>query len=270
MVEKDEKKNNDNSRVVGNTQENQYASFGQKLGLVIVLIILTAVLIILWFFVYKNVESTIQPNTFVNWNMPSGFELNPGPSSFWYDDNSKSLNYLGIIDDKEKEKLISLIKNINDDTELKKEIIIYSKAIDELAYKSNSTSKNYIYFLLLLGGLSGMLGVQLRSLSNFIGVACFKNKLDVSRWWPWYYLRPVTGFVLGLISVLIIESKLIFSEGMSPTGISWWPSIAFLAGFGASEFTDRLRLLTLTIFGEASKKQQNSSSNNNDNKPEGN
>jgi len=105
--------------------------------------------------------------------------------------------------------------------------------------------------LLILAGLSGVLGVLIRSIGNFVRIACFQNTLDVHRWWPWYLMRPALGFLLGLLSVLIIQARIFLPNTGSSTGTIWWLGIAILVGFGAEDFSARLRLVSQTLFGKS-------------------
>lgn len=229
------------------------ATLKQTILLALALFTLTTIVLIIWFYALVRYDKKLQTEFTVTWNAPPNLSLKSGPSSFWYDKQTKELHYRGLIDDKLKEELISLT-NVNQDSEpqLQKAVRDYSEAIDKLAYQSNEAAERLIAYLLFLGGLSGMLGTQLRSMTNFVGIACFKNQLDVSRWWPWYAIRPMVGFLLGVILVLIIEAGLFSIGETKPIGTNWWLAVAFLAGFGATDFTDRLRLLSKTLFGNSS------------------
>jgi hypothetical protein len=229
------------------------ATFHQKVWFALVLCSGTAILLGLWFYTVGRVEKKSRVETTVKLNAPSDLFLRPGPPSFWYDKQSNKLYHRGPIDDKTKEQLMGLT-NIGEsgDDRQKEAARAYSEAIDQLAYQANKDSELFMLYILFLGGLSGVLGVQLRSIVNFIGVACFKNELDVSRYWPWYWTRPMVGFILGVVSVLVIEAQLLIHNEAARAGTAWWLAVAFLAGFGASEFTDRLRLLSQTLFGKGS------------------
>lgn len=133
----------------------------------------------------------------------------------------------------------------------------FGLAIDKLAYLSNSELKYSSMYLFLLAGLGGAIGVQIRSMSNFIGVAVFKNELNVARYWPWFALRPFLGFVLGVVLVVMVKSRLFVpsdtaTQGDITQGDMWWLGITVLVGFGVYEFHERLRSLARTMFGETS------------------
>jgi hypothetical protein len=72
-------------------------------------------------------------------------------------------------------------------------ILGYKAAIDALTYRSLSDAGLYFMVLLIVAGLSGAVGVQVRATINFVRIACFHNLLDIRRWWPWYLLRPAAG-----------------------------------------------------------------------------
>jgi hypothetical protein len=107
--------------------------------------------------------------------------------------------------------------------------------------------------LFLLGGISGFLGVLMRSIFDFVGHTCYKNTLDWHRWRPWYVARPVLGFALGIVCMLFIGADLFRPAGKAPAAVAWWVGVAILAGFGADDFVKRLRLLSQTLFGRSSK-----------------
>lgn len=132
-------------------------------------------------------------------------------------------------------------------------ILGYRAAIDALTYHSLGDAGRYFMLLLVVAGLSGAVGVQVRATINFVRIACFHNLLDVRRWWPWHLLRPPLGFILGVLIVLLVQSEIFTPEGAStPAGTAWWIAIAFLVGFGAEDFSERLRLLSQTLFGKGS------------------
>lgn len=206
----------------------------------------------LWFASFHAVQSRVHHEYSVRWVPKPGTLLSPGPPSFKFDTAHKKLVTRGPIDTSMKEELVSLISS-------KGETIFppnpagtsYWRALDQLAFESNRDSNQILLLLLILGGMSGLLGVQLRSLVNFVGVASFNNNLDIARWWPWYVVRPPTGFVFGLAAMLLLQVGFFQPEAGAPETVTWGIVIALLAGFGAAEFADRLRLLAKTLFGES-------------------
>jgi hypothetical protein len=222
----------------------------QKEKVVLALLLSAASVIILWgwFQSVHGLDVALRQEFAVAWTPPTGVFLKQGPPSFRYDGDSKQLVVMGTVDRKLKAELSELV-HVEKGPALPL-AQTYLKALDELAYKSNKALTGVLFQLLLLGGLSGILGVQLRSLINFVGVACFKNILDVSRWWPWYWIRLFSGFILGLLVVILIEAGFFKASDSAPSGTVWWVAVAVLAGFGADEFAQRLRSLTQTLFGE--------------------
>jgi hypothetical protein len=126
----------------------------------------------------------------------------------------------------------------------------YVAAIDKLSEESLLSASKYLLALLLLGGWCGMVGVQVRSMWDFVRNICFKDppQLDVVTWWPWYLMRPIIGFVLGILAIGLITSGFLGVENQSPRDSLWWLSVTVLVGFGATEFMARLRLVVTALF----------------------
>jgi hypothetical protein len=102
---------------------------------------------------------------------------------------------------------------------------------------------------------------HLRSLTAFVGNACFKNTLNLVIWWPYYVLRPFTGFILGIVVVVIVQGGFLAVGSTAPNGTLWWVAVPILAGFGDDEFTQKLRQLTKTLFGTTSPKSEGNEKN---------
>lgn len=220
----------------------------QKIVGAILLLTMTFLVLLMAWNAVSRLNDTFTRETRVDWHAPDGATLKSGPTAFWYDENKGQLVYQGVLDDKHKFELLNLLVSDKSDPALSKG---YWTAIDKLAYQSNSIGDRLLINLLFLGGLAGMLGVQLRSLINFVGNACYSKNLDLILWWPYYVIRPFTGFILGAILVTVVQGGY-FTLGSGPPVTSLaWGGIAFLAGFGEQEFSQRLRQLTKTIFGES-------------------
>lgn len=230
------------------TEQAEAATFGQMLILALLLLTATVILTIYWFSFVGRLEEELDTPVEAPWEVPAGVVLDPGPPAFRYNPDAKKLVYRGIIDQRVKDELAGLI---HAEGALRTDLRFssYYRAIDDLAYRSRETLKGSVTSLLMLGGLSGVLGVMLRSLVGFVGVVCYKRQPIDVRYWPWYLLRPFIGFILGVVMVLVIEARLITVSEASPTGTMWWAAVAFLAGFGANEFSERLRLLSQALFG---------------------
>lgn len=200
----------------------------------------------------KRYDACLTQEVVVQWQAQQGVMLQPGPTSFQMDKKKAALLHRGQINDGLKKELLTLISVDGIPAEQRQQMTdSYSLAIDTLAYLSNANSYLALFFLMVLAGIGGIIGVQIRSISNFIGVTCFKNELDLKRWWPWYVLRPLLGFLFGILVVVLVKAKLFLSaETQVEQGNLWWLGLSVLTGFGASDFSERLRLLTQTLFGK--------------------
>lgn len=221
----------------------------QKTLLAGVLVIAAVILVYVWLETIADIEKDLHKETRVSWVAAADTSLLSGPPAFYLDRDKKELVFVGQIDKETKKQLVELLDTKD---ELKKIIApSYMAAIDQLAFRSNESLYGMMLSLLWVGGLSGVVGVHLRSLINFVGNTCFSEKLDVKRWWPWYVIRPISGFIIGALVVLLFHTGLLATSITASGGTLWWVAIAVLAGFGADEFTQRLRLLTQTLFGQS-------------------
>jgi hypothetical protein len=237
------------------------ATTKQKVATAAIVMVVSVLSLFVWFSMFVETQSQLRAEYRVPWTPPPDIEIAPGPPSFFRDTRSNELVVRGPIDDALKQELQKLISKSG------KPIgppdpsgTSYWQALDRLAFESNRSADRYELSLLILGGLSGLVGVQLRSVINFVGVASFRNELDVVRYWPWYALRPAAGFVFGLTVVLLIGVGLFQAEAPFTGGVNWSLVVAILAGFGATEFAERLRQLAKTLFGEAPPKSSSSPS----------
>jgi hypothetical protein len=224
------------------------------------LVIALCVLVWLWKCYVTRVDEYLHHVSRVSWVAPQSAALKPGPLAFRYDSDKKELVYVGAVDAKTKFELLGLLP-----AEVKVKApeaeATYWSAIDKLAFISNEGLTGLLVSLLCLGGLSGAIGAHLRSLTAFVGNACFKNKLDLVVWWPYYVLRPFTGFILGIVVVVIVQGGFLAVGNGAPSGTLWWVAVAILAGFGDDEFTQKLRQLTKTLFGTSSPQSEGNDKN---------
>lgn len=131
----------------------------------------------------------------------------------------------------------------------------YNEAIDNLAYLANVRQGEVISLLLLLGIMGGALGAVLRSLVDFVGNACYTQQLDLHRWWPLYFTRPLVGAILGFVLVVLFKAQLLTAGDARPGSDSfWWLGMAVLGGFSTVDVTLRLRLAAKALFGVGEKK----------------
>ena len=201
----------------------------------------------------QAIDDILRRETKVVWAAPPMVNLKSGPPTMYFDRSRGLIMFRGVMSEEAKTKILGLLPEGSTN---EKVIRSYQNAIDEIAYYSQQTDREFVKFLLLLGGFAGFLGVQLRSLVNFIGHACYGDDLDLGRWWPYYVARPAIGFVLGVILVTIVEAGLL-KVGNPSNGTLWWVGLAFFAGFGEAEFTQRLRQVSQTLFGENKNESRN-------------
>ena len=193
-----------------------------------------------------QLEVAVSIDAKAEWENKQNLSPRPGPSWFVYDKAEKVLRTGRPINDDKKRELLGLIGETNGD-------LTYQEAIDKLAYLSNkqTQSKQVITLILYLGILSGILGVLIRSISGFIFHACVLNDLELTRWWPWYVLRPFLGAAVAVTLIVLLKSQLIALSEPDQFGGFWLLGLCIIAGFGADEFTNKLFFLSRTIFGES-------------------
>lgn len=212
------------------------------IGTAITILFITALLIWAFYAVFNHIEKT--PSTVcVTWENKDSIKINPGPSWFLYDVRNHSLKSTKLITDNDKTTLLNLIKDTEDST------ISYKNAVSELAFQSNKELKPSYLLILLLTAICGMIGSQLRTISNFIGVTCFKNEFDYDIWWPWYFIRPFSGFLVGPTIFILFDGKLMPMTTKFDYSNALIIAISILAGFGSEDVLSTLRTLSKKIFG---------------------
>ncbi len=201
------------------------------------------ILIVIFYFSYLNdLNEKLKYDFKVPFNNSDSIELNSGPIWFFYDKNKHTISSAKPISLENKLTLLSLYpkeKSLSPS---------YSAAVDELTYISNKEIGDIFSLILILGGLGGMLGVMIRSLSSLIFHASQKT-LDMATWWPWYYLRPTMGLGIGITIVVLSKTKLLVIDSPGELTGFWILGICILSGFAISEVTDRLYYSANTLFG---------------------
>ncbi len=209
-------------------------------------IVFTTILSLIMFYCnHKIVAEKITP-TKVDWIKTDSLNLKPGPIWFFYDSKLGQLNSLHQINDSEKTQLVALLES--GDNNYKS----YSKAIDKLAFLSNRNGDdNFSNWLILLYAIAGLIGVQMRTINNFVGNACFKNDFNFHVWWPWYLVRPILGFITGAVVFLLIDGKHLLGGQLSSGFNTAVLGLAFLGGFSADDFYELLRKVSKKLFGQS-------------------
>lgn len=204
--------------------------------------IITAVLLWGFYSVFYRMENSTNIVS-VSWKNEDSTIVNAGPSWFYYDLVNDSIKTSKPINDQDKKSLLNLVDSSSHLNES------YKKAISELAFRSNTNLKNPYLLILLLTSICGAIGVQLRTINNFIGVACFKNEFDFDIWWPWYFLRPLMGCLVGPVIFIIFDGKLMPLSTQFNYSNILVVAISILAGFGAEDVLNTLRSLSKRLFG---------------------
>ena len=139
--------------------------------------------------------------------------------------------------------------------------------------------KKVIFYLLLFLGivLIGFIKVEIGSIPKFLipaelAIRCgliaalggilyclrsvYLNRCVYNRWnaeWEvWYYLRPVTSSISGVVAYLFLKAGLIIlnaSEGATTEGQFGYLALAFLAGLNVDKFVQRVEEVGKSIFG---------------------
>jgi hypothetical protein len=108
-----------------------------------------------------------------------------------------------------------------------------------------------IVYIISSGGVGATL-CAMRALAFHTSIANFKVK-----WVTWYYYRPLMGSIAGFfIYVLIMGGVYIVDQGGAAADtntIYFYCAIAFLTGFSIKPFIDKIRELSKSFFGQASK-----------------
>lgn len=121
----------------------------------------------------------------------------------------------------------------------------YKNNIDYLSYTLSNNSMQVKYFIILIV-LMSLIGCNVRSMYDYVGNYCYKNKLEIKRWWPWYLLRPCIAISLGLLLFICSKADIIefdFSSNTNNIII-----ISFFVGFALQDVVKLLRNISKSIF----------------------
>ena len=193
-----------------------------------------------WFYCSYSKLEKYKIRAHVAWLNEENIKVKQGPSWFMYD--SSKLYSLKQISNEEKTMLLNLIDS---DTSANK----YYKAIERLSFLSNMSEKVPETLLFLIGGIAAILGVQIRTIFDLIGNVCYKRHLNMLRWWPWYALRPLLGFLVGAFIVVLLQSKIFVPTENDGLQNIYLVGLTVLAGFGVTDVIGMLRSLSKKLFG---------------------
>ncbi|MGD0279886.1 MAG: hypothetical protein ABSC11_11330 [Smithella sp.] len=208
----------------------------------IILFVVSGLLVLIFICEYNRYSDIKNISVSVSFKNNNKFHLKLYPNWFFYDSKYDSLYLSKVINRDEKEQLLNLIP------ENAPFFADYKSAIDELAYKaSQQQGKFSASFLLILCGIMATIGVQTRTMWNFIGRVCYKNGVDMNIWWPWYVLRPLIGFIVGIIISIIWDLDLL-NLGNNKEKLNCVLFVGFLAGFAIQDVIEFLRRIAKKIF----------------------
>ena len=212
----------------------------ELIGLAIGIIALTFLIVWAFYYAYNKLEGY---NVDIEVEWPNSNDILLENSPHWFLHDSATIKTLKQIDAQDKLLLLSL---------LEKDSLIYpaySKAIDKLTFISNKASRIPFSLILIIGGISAVIGVQIRTMFDFVGRACYKKNIELKVWWPWYVVRPFLGFLVGGVVIVFIEASILKSAINYNVSNLFLVGVTVLAGFGVTDVVDLLRKLSKKIFG---------------------
>lgn len=197
----------------------------------------------LFFFKIDTQEIYKQP-----WENIEGIKLNYSKAPIWFKHENNNLYTYKPITDSMRVSLHELV------IDTLAENSSYFKEINTLAFNSRDGMSKSI-FVIFACGLLAVLGVNIRSMWDFVGNASYKNTLNINRWWPWYFLRPLIGFLAGIGFFFLFNGGIINfnSVGVLKSKLYLMLGLSALIGFGLNDFIERLRLVSKAIFGNNGK-----------------
>ena len=96
----------------------------------------------------------------------------------------------------------------------------------------------------LMGGMGGVL-YCLRGI--------YLNKSVHKRWdkdwYVWYYLRPVTSLLSGLVSYIFLKAGLLVLDAAEGDAHFGYLAVAFVAGYNVDKFLQKLESIAKTLWG---------------------
>ncbi|MDV6315728.1 hypothetical protein [Idiomarina sp. HP20-50] len=111
-------------------------------------------------------------------------------------------------------------------------------------------------------GMISALGGVLYCLRSVYLNRCVRNRWS-TEWEVWYYLRPITSSICGVVAYLFLKAGLIIlnaSDVASGEGHFGYLALAFLAGLNVDKFVERIEEVGKSIFGiDKSRNAKNSS-----------
>jgi hypothetical protein len=186
-------------------------------------------------------EATAPP---VKWLNQGNAELTSYPSWFLYDKNAGMIRTRAVIDEKMKMELEKTFPMRSDSANFAE----FRQAVEKLAYQSSDLKGRDYWLLLMVSGLAAVVGVFIREILDLIRHHCYEKDLDFRNWWPWYFLRPIVGFMFGIVVVLFSGTELLFASGKE-SNETYLIAIAIIAGISVEDVMLKIRKVSLVLFG---------------------
>ncbi|MHC1775269.1 MAG: hypothetical protein AB9834_07595 [Lentimicrobium sp.] len=184
--------------------------------------------------------ATVPP---VEWLNKGNVELAGYPGWFLYDHQKNQLRTKVVIDDRMKMELEDTFPVRSDSTNFAE----FRQAIDKLAFLSSDLKGRNYWLLLMVSGLAAVVGVFIREILDLIRHHCYEKDLDFKNWWPWYFLRPIVGFMFGIVVVLFSGTELLFISANNSSE-TYLIAIAILAGISVEDVMLKIRKVSLVLF----------------------
>jgi hypothetical protein len=224
------------------TPPNNSNNNRKAIGTAIAIFLITGALFWAFFEVFNMVEENNSTMS-VFWNNEDSINVQAGPSWFYYDEKKDTIKSARPITDLDKANLLNLVKGAEDSSNS------YKNAISELSFISNNQTRRSYLYILTLTAVCGAIGVQLRTINNFIGVTCFKNDFNFDIWWPWYFVRPLMGCLIGPVIFIIFDGNLLPMTTQFNYSNVLVIAVSILAGFGAEDVLNTLRTVSKRVWG---------------------
>jgi hypothetical protein len=190
---------------------------------------------------YKQIYSIQTDPVSVSWNIPSDMDLSLYPEWLYFDRDSGIVYTKKVILDDDKRLLYNLV-SAKDSS-----FVSYMNAINQLSYKSYSPLNLSLYLFVCC--YMAIIGCLVRSMGDIIGRLCYKDGVNLEKWWSWYLLRPVMAMCCSVVFVLLCKFNMFKINDVLGEGLDFVLIIMFLLGFGVLDATEFMRKLSKNIFG---------------------
>lgn len=119
--------------------------------------------------------------------------------------------------------------------------------------------------LALKCGLVSTLGGVLYCLRSVYLNRCVHNRWS-TEWEVWYYLRPITSAICGLVAFIFLKAGLVVLDASQNEGSGdfGYLAFAFFAGLNVDKFVEKIEELGKSLFGIEKSRNAKSSSSNKD------